>query len=138
MVTGRDDGGDFRCGPRQRPPDHEAAARPGFELDLHSGAGQVIGHQLHARRVDPRLRTLREAAAAREDAPVVEHLRDVEDRSGAALEHPQHQVMILGAIDARPEAAEATEQRRPHREGVVHVVLGKQPLAIEVGLEARF
>ncbi len=137
MVAGRDDRGDLWKWLGQRSPDRDTAAGAGFELGLHPGPGQVLGNQPDPRFVDLRARTLREAAAAREVAPVVEHARDVQDRTGPALQHPQHKVVVLGAFQARPQAAQATEQGGADREGVVDIVLGQQALAIQVRLEAR-
>ncbi len=98
---------------------------------------QVLGRHTGAGVVDPRPGPLREAAPARKDAPVIEHVRDVQDRSLPAFRHAQHQVVVLDALEAGPQAAQPAEHVRPHGEGMVHVVLGQQPLAVEVGLEAR-
>ncbi len=137
MIAGRDDRRHLGRRIGQRPRQDQMPARSSRQLGLRPRPVQVLADQLGAGRIDARLGVLREAAAARKAAPVIEHVWNVQDRARPALGHPQHQIVVLRALEALADPAQAAEQRGPHGEGVVHIVLGEQPLAVEVGLEAR-
>ncbi len=113
------------------------APRPRDQLRVAIRAGEVLPHQAFAGGVEGRAAPLRQGRAARIDAPVIEHLRQVQDLAGAALGHPQDEVVVLGAVEPAAQPAQPPQQVQSHREQVVDVVLRQQPLAIEPGLEHR-
>ncbi len=135
MVARGDDRSHARGGSRQGPLQDQMAARPDRRVCSDASAFQMLADHTGAGAVDAGAGALRKGAAAGEDAPVVEHVRDVQDRALAARGNAQHQVVILDAFQPPPQAAQPAQQRGPHGEGVVHIVLGEKALAIEVRLE---
>ncbi len=138
MVARRHDRRHLGRGLRQGADHADPAAEVLDQFGGVAAALEVLGHQPAAGFVYVRPRALRQAPAAREDAPVIEHVGQVKDRPFPAVRDPQHQVVVLRALEPRPQAPETAKQPGPHREGMVHVVLREQPLGVEIGLEARF
>ncbi len=117
------------------PADDEVPSRTRIEPGGAVGPFKMVVDQAHPRRIDLRPRALREAVAAGVDPPVVEHMRDVQDRAPPRLDDAQHQIVILRPIQARSQAAQLAQQIQPDREGMVDIVLGEQALTVELGLE---
>ena len=71
-------------------------------------------------------------------APVVEHVRQVDD-ARAALGHPQGQIVVLAAVVLRAQAADRLDQGAAHHEEVPEVhprgERVRAPLGLEVGIE---
>ena len=70
---------------------------------------------------------------ARDDPPVVEDLGDVDDLAGA-LGDPEHEVVVLGALEALVEAADLADQRRAQHGEVAGVHVAAQRLRRPGGL----
>ncbi len=68
---------------------------------------------------------------------MIQHVGQVQDCPLAAVGDAEHQVVVLDALVADPEAAEPAQHGRPHRKGMVHVVVGEQAFRVEIRLEAR-
>ena len=76
--------------------------------------------------------------AVRMDAPVVQHVRDVDDAVGRdGIDAAQREIVVLRSFEAAAEAADAAQQRRAIHAEVRHHVVAAQQFAVEVGLEER-
>ncbi len=93
--------------------------------------------QAHARRIGHRLAALRERVPSRVYPPVIENVGDVQDRAGAGFDQAYDQIVILGAVGARPQPTQSSQNIQANGEQVVDTVLSQQPLAIDVRLEHR-
>jgi hypothetical protein len=119
-------------GPRSPGRDHDAHERLAVELALHpvdpghdavgdsgaaTGAIAVVLHRAPAGLVGVRLGRGVVGHRLGEDAPVVEHLRDVADGT-CPFGDPQHEVVVLRTLEARPEPADLLDEGAP-RDGEV-------------------
>ena len=76
----------------------------------HPESLEVVGHRAPPGLAGVRLGVRVGGRRPRVDAPVVEHPRHVVDPP-RPLRHAQDQVVVLAAVEARPEAADVLDQR---------------------------
>ncbi len=118
-------------------------ARPQQEVASGSQAGlgglsrldQAGAYHPQPRIVERRLGVLGERCAARKYPPVIEHVRQVQDRPLPAVGRPQYEVVVLDPVQAGTQAAQPPQQVEADGEEVVHIVLGEQALTVERRLE---
>ena len=93
----------------------------------------VLEHR-PARQVGPGLGVGVARRRAGDDTPVVEHLRDVEDPPGL-FGGPQHDVVVLAAVERRPESPDARQQLVTYDRHVAQVRVRQEEVGVPVGFE---
>ena len=127
LAGGRDDDGDGALGRQATAYDVAARLRARAGLGVDADPVEVLLHGADPGGLGVRLGLDVDRGRALDGAPVVEHLRDVDDPA-RALGDAQHEVVVLGALEALTEAADLADQAGAQHGEVGGVHLAAQAL----------